>query len=256
MHLFTALCVIGGWTTTTPYRAVAWTFVCEVWRVLCLNCSMAAEIVAKYQEVVQDQTIQQIRGWAYVGALGGAALSVPTLVLSANEERYGRYGRMHCARWNAWRETLYEYLPDLIADTWCSAKLYCCAWKEATGATLRRVYAALRATGWFGMLLLSLFLHVPMMLYDVLEYLCCGGMGVAVTLGVLNLLNLLFEWCCYGMHFSIGVLVVGVLTHAWRHGSVEGQLEGTASRMVLRNALVVSGFPVRVTCWRECSVGE
>ncbi|OWY93628.1 hypothetical protein PHMEG_00036905, partial [Phytophthora megakarya] len=145
---------------------------------------MAAAIVAKYQEVVQDQIIQQLRGWAYVGVLGGAALSVPTLVLTANEERYGGYGRVHCAWWNAWRETLYEYLPDLIADTWCSVKLYCCTWKEATGATLRRVYAALRAI----------------------------GMGVVATLGVFNLMNLLFE-------------------------CVEGQLEGTAPRMVLRNAL-------------------
>ncbi|OWZ16122.1 hypothetical protein PHMEG_00010129 [Phytophthora megakarya] len=60
------------------------------------------------------------------------------------------------------------------------------------------------------MLLLSLSLHVPMMLYDVLGYLCCGGISVAVTLGVFNLLNLLFEWCYYGMHFSIIVLVVGL----------------------------------------------
>ncbi|OWY96728.1 LOW QUALITY PROTEIN: hypothetical protein PHMEG_00032934 [Phytophthora megakarya] len=79
------------------------------------------------------------------------------------------------------------YLPDLIVDTWCSVKLYGCACKEATGATLRRVYAALRATGWIGMLLLSLSLHVPMMSYDVLEYLCSGGMDVAVTLGVFQL---------------------------------------------------------------------
>ncbi|OWZ20831.1 hypothetical protein PHMEG_0004693 [Phytophthora megakarya] len=53
MHCFTAVCVVGGWTMTTPYRAALWTFSCEVWRVFRLNTGMAAEFMSKYQQVVQ-----------------------------------------------------------------------------------------------------------------------------------------------------------------------------------------------------------
>ncbi|OWY96848.1 hypothetical protein PHMEG_00032778 [Phytophthora megakarya] len=177
MHVFTTLCVIGGWTLTTPYRAVLWNFGREAWRVIRLNVGMWADFAHKYQLVVQDPTVQQLRGWEYAGALGGAAISVPSLVLTTEEDKYGRYGRMHSS-----------------------------------------VYG-------------------PMALYDVLEYLCCGGLGVVAMLAVLNMLNYLFHWTSYGVYASSVIIVVGVLTHAWRQGRPEGYLEEVAPGAVLELAL-------------------
>ncbi|OWZ00205.1 hypothetical protein PHMEG_00028660 [Phytophthora megakarya] len=144
---------------------------------------------------------------------------------------------MHCAWWNAWRETLYEYLPHLISDTFHSVANYCRAWWEATDSTCKRVYSAMLAVWWFWMLILSASVYGPMALYDVLEYLCCGGLGVVAMLAVLNMLNYLFHWTPYGVYTSSVIIVVGVLTHAWRQGRPEGYLEEVAPGTVLELAL-------------------
>ncbi|OWY99910.1 hypothetical protein PHMEG_00029009 [Phytophthora megakarya] len=167
MHCFTAVCVVGGWTMTTPYRAILWTFTCEVWRVFRLNTGMAAGVPVKVP-------------------------ATPTLVLTTEEQRYGRYGRMHRAWWNAWREALYEYLPDLIADTYCSMKNYYSASWDATKATAERAYAAGHALCWF-VLLLSITLHEPVVVYDVLEYVCCTSLGLMVMLSAVNVMYWLFQ---------------------------------------------------------------
>ncbi|OWZ11333.1 hypothetical protein PHMEG_00015664 [Phytophthora megakarya] len=168
VHCFTAVCVIGGWTVTTPFRAVWWNLIRETWRVFLLNGDMIAACLTRYLQVVQDPSIQQLRGWEYAGALGGAALSVPSLVLMEDEGKHGRYGRMHLAWWNAWRETLYDYLPDLVADTYRSTTNYYHASWDATGATTKRFGAVVYAVCWFVMLLLSVTLYLPMWTYDFL----------------------------------------------------------------------------------------
>ncbi|OWZ02493.1 hypothetical protein PHMEG_00025933 [Phytophthora megakarya] len=93
------------------------------------------------------------------------------------------------------------------------------------------------AVWWFWMLLLLVSVYRPMARYDVLEYLCCGGLGVVAMIGAFNMLNYLFQWTSYGVYASGVIIVVGVLTHAWRQGRPEGYLEEVALGAVLELAL-------------------
>ncbi|OWZ07315.1 hypothetical protein PHMEG_00020311 [Phytophthora megakarya] len=143
---------------------------------------------------------------------------------------------MQSAWWNVWRTALYEYLPDLGTNTCHSVGNYGRASWEATGAVYKRVEAFVCGLCWFLVLLLSLILDVPMALYDVLEYLCCGSVGVFVIISVVNLLNFVFQWLTWCSYASYGIAIVGVLTHVWRRGEADGQLDRVAPRAVLSNA--------------------
>ncbi|OWZ11415.1 hypothetical protein PHMEG_00015566 [Phytophthora megakarya] len=93
------------------------------------------------------------------------------------------------------------------------------------------------AVWWFWMLLLSASVYGPMALYDVLEYLCCGGLGLVAMLGAFNMLNCPFQWTSYGVYASGVIIGVGMLTHAWCQGRPEGYLEEVAPGAVLELAL-------------------
>ncbi|KAE8986778.1 hypothetical protein PF011_g19859 [Phytophthora fragariae] len=105
---------VAAWVITTPVRRVVWAFWWQVWRVVRLNGGMWVEIVARYQDVLQNRELRQLRGPAYAYALWSAVFAVPVQVLRDGEVEYGRYGRMHRSWWVAGQVTFGEYGPELL----------------------------------------------------------------------------------------------------------------------------------------------
>ncbi|KAG6942998.1 hypothetical protein JG688_00017828 [Phytophthora aleatoria] len=155
-----AVC-IGAWVLTTPFRDVVWVYLVEVLRVICLHGSMWAVFLSRYQEVHQEGALRQMR----------------VRVRDSRTEDFGCYGEMARTWWFALHATLYVYMPDLLIRTSASTAKNYDAFLDATAATI----------------------HIPMAAYDLLEFVLQGGLGVAVVVLVLNLLNVYLEWTEYGL---------------------------------------------------------
>ncbi|KAE9176744.1 hypothetical protein PF004_g25977, partial [Phytophthora fragariae] len=190
---------VAAWVITTPVRRVVWAFLWQVWRGVRLNGGMWVEIVARYQDVLQNRELRQLRGPAYAYALWSAVFAVPVQVLRDGEVEYGRYGRMHRSWWVAGQVTFGEYGPELLVRSARSIGRYGRAAGEACLLTGRRVFAILHGVGWLLLLLLSLTIHIPMALYDLLEFSLCGTVGVVAVVVALNALNYLLKWTSLGL---------------------------------------------------------
>ncbi|KAG3059295.1 hypothetical protein PI124_g23136 [Phytophthora idaei] len=73
--------------------------------------------------------------------------------------------------------------------------------------------------------------------YDLLEFVCCGSVGVVGILVAFNALNFVFDWTTWSPYASGGVVTVGVLTPAWHQGAADGEWNETEPRAVLEYAL-------------------
>jgi len=119
----------------------------------------------------------------------GDMLSVPGLALKDEKEKYGKYGEVLRSWWKTYRITFYEYLPELAQNTYGSSKKYVAASWDACITIGTRVGEVVMGLGWVVLLLISLAIHVPMAAYDLLEFFCCGGVGLACVLVAVNALN-------------------------------------------------------------------
>ncbi|KAE9197482.1 hypothetical protein PF004_g19809 [Phytophthora fragariae] len=138
---------VAAWVITTPVRRVVWAFWWQVWRVVRLNGGMWVEIVARYQDVLQNRELRQLRGPAYAYALWSAVFAVPVQVLRDGEVEYGRYGRMHRSWWVVGQVTFGEYGPELLVRSARSIGRYGRAAGDACLLTGRRVFAILHGVG-------------------------------------------------------------------------------------------------------------
>ncbi|KAE9034268.1 hypothetical protein PR003_g10178 [Phytophthora rubi] len=134
---------VAVWIISTPFRRIAGAFLLQVWWVLWLNGGMWFEIASRYQEVLQNRELRQLRGPAYAYALWSALFAVPVQVLRDGEVEYGRYGRMHRIWWLAGQVTLGEYGPELLVRTVRSLGRYGRASSEACLLTGRRMFAVM-----------------------------------------------------------------------------------------------------------------
>jgi hypothetical protein len=237
MHCFTAVCVIAGWALFAPFWSIFITFVQEVWRVVCLNGGMGSAFLTRYQAILKSPELNKLSGPAYAFALWGTMLTVPGEVLLEDEEKYGDYGVVHRAWWHAGKVTFYHYVPDLLLKTSASVGNYARANVGAAAFVWKRVCGAIAVVCWSLLLLLSLLVHIPLAFYDVLEYVCCGGVGVSVAVLMINALNYAFEWTQWGPFCSGVLLVLGLITHAWRQGNNSQQLQDISPATVLDKAL-------------------
>ncbi|OWZ17677.1 hypothetical protein PHMEG_0008345 [Phytophthora megakarya] len=108
---------------------------------------------------------------------------------------------------------------------------------DACATVWHRIVAVVKGLCWFSLLCLSLTVHVPIAVFDLLEFVTLGSTGLAIVLMVANLLSYLaggVNWVTY----STGViLAAGVVTHGWRFGDERGRLQNTASGAVVSCAL-------------------
>ncbi|KAE9136886.1 hypothetical protein PF010_g1512 [Phytophthora fragariae] len=207
---------VAAWVITTPVRRVVWAFLWQVWRV--------------------NREIQQLRGPAYAYALWSAVFAVPVQVLRDGEVEYGRYGRMHRSWWVAGQVTFGKYGPELLVRSARSIGRYGRAAGEACLLIGQRVFAILHGVGWLLLLLLSLTIHIPMALYDLLEFSLCGTVGGVAVVVVLNALNYLLKWTSLGLEATVSLRCLGLLTHGWRLGDGDGRLQKMAPHHLLGNA--------------------
>ncbi|KAK1934971.1 hypothetical protein P3T76_010737 [Phytophthora citrophthora] len=90
---------------------------------------------------------------------------------------------------------------------------------------------------WFVLLVLSLAIHVPMMLFDLLEFVALGTTGLAAVLVMTNSLNQMFELTRWLTPATGVIVVVGIVAHGWRFGQGSGHLGNAAPRIVVKKAL-------------------
>ncbi|KAE9104210.1 hypothetical protein PF010_g13469 [Phytophthora fragariae] len=227
---------VAVWVVSTPFRRIAGAFLVQVWRVLRLNGGMWFEIASRYQEVLQNRELCQLRGPAYAYALWSALFAVPVQVLRDGEVEYGRYGRMHRSWWLAGQVTLGQYGPELLVTTVRSLGRYGRASGEACLLTGRRMFAVMHGVGWLLLLLLSLAIHIPMALYDLMEFSLCGTVGVVALVAALNALNYLLKWTSFSLETTVAIGCMGLLTHGWSLGDGDGRIRKMAPQFVVGSA--------------------
>ncbi|KAG2994234.1 hypothetical protein PC121_g8908 [Phytophthora cactorum] len=136
---------------------------------------MLSTSLEMYQVALRSPRLQKLPGSTFAFASWGALISVLALALKKNKDMYGKYGRMMRAWWTAVSITFYDYLPGAATKTKASVTRVC---------------------------------------YDLLEFVCCGSVGVVVMLVTFNALNFVFDWTSCSPYASGVVATVGVLTHA------------------------------------------
>ncbi|KAE8966823.1 hypothetical protein PR001_g28280 [Phytophthora rubi] len=241
-ELLPAYCVAGigfvfVWVVSTPVRNVGWQFSAEVWRVASLNGALWNDCLRHYNAVLANPEVRQLRGLAYVYALRGTIFAVPMQVLTQNEQKYGDYGRMLRHWWVAAYTTFYEYVPDLGLKTARSVNNYARATKDAAVSSRRRIGEALHVTLLICKFVASLAFFLPMALYTVVEYVLLGETGVALAVFVVNLANHYFEWTRWSAPGSVLFVTVGVITHIWRCGSGDTELERLSPTTIVLEGL-------------------
>ncbi|KAI9982012.1 hypothetical protein PInf_009800 [Phytophthora infestans] len=131
----------------------------------------------------------------------------------------------------ACKVTFAEYLPNVLVDTKDSAKRYWNASWEASRATLLRCYGVGEFVCWVALLCLSLLLFVPINLYDLVEFVLQGPIGVAIGLMLLVTYDYCYEWTRWDLLGPLIVAVTGVISHALRlsEDGIEGLHDSQAA---------------------------
>ncbi|KAK1939005.1 hypothetical protein P3T76_009080 [Phytophthora citrophthora] len=207
------LTIMVLWALTSSVRGVVGSLVTQAWMVVSVNSSLVVNFVTRYQDVLRDPELNQLAGPSYAFALWNAFIAVPVQVIEEGEAEYGQYGVMLRSWWTALLVTCGDYLPDLSMRSGYSYLAYSRASWEAWTTVCQRVVAIVKGFCWFVLLVLSLVIHVPMMLFDLLEFVALGTTGLAAVLVMTNSLNQMFEWTRW-LTTATGVIVaVGNMTH-------------------------------------------
>ncbi|KAI9998304.1 hypothetical protein PInf_002684 [Phytophthora infestans] len=138
--------------------------------------------------------------------------------------------------WIACKVTFAEYLPNVLVDTKDSAKRYWNASWEASRATLLRCYGVGELVCWVALLCLSLLLFVPINLYDLVEFVLQGPIGVAIGLMLLVTYDYCYEWTRWDLLGPL-IVVTGVISHALRLCEGDNPLLSMAPQSVVGQAL-------------------
>ncbi|ETP00226.1 hypothetical protein F441_22354 [Phytophthora nicotianae CJ01A1] len=187
--------------------------------------------------MITNEELRGLDGPTYAYALWNGLFAVHELVLRDRQEEYGRYAYVLRSWWTAYRVTYGEYLPCLTVLTFRSVGRYVCACGEAIAAMWSRCYEFGEGGFWIAVILVSLSLFLPMALYDALEYVSCGPVGLFLLLLLFNALNLAFSWTDSYVIISLTIVGIGLFSHGWHLCA-----ESTVMRRVTPVALVTNAL--------------
>ncbi|KAE8989945.1 hypothetical protein PR003_g21888 [Phytophthora rubi] len=148
---------------------------------------------SSYQVVLANDEVNQLCGAQYVYALWGALFAAPMSVLAGSEERYDGYGRT-LKKWSdAAYATFYAYLPELVLSTAHSTVRYAYASKEAGASSGRRTAEVFRVGFRAAHQYLSVLIHLPVDIYNLLELILQGKVGVVWPYMISTLLTTIWS---------------------------------------------------------------
>ncbi|KAI9982310.1 hypothetical protein PInf_008228 [Phytophthora infestans] len=107
---------------------------------------------------------------------------------------------------------------------------------EASRATLLRCYGVGEFVCWVALLCLSLLLFGSINLYDLVELVLQGPIGVAIGLVLLVTYDYCYEWTRWDLLGPLIVVVTGVISHALRLCEEDNPLLSMAPQSVRRRA--------------------
>ncbi|OWY93395.1 hypothetical protein PHMEG_00037226 [Phytophthora megakarya] len=204
---------ISTWVLTTPVRSVAWV-VLDSLRLCIYACGLFYYFCGdRYLTAVRSEQMATLSSPDYAWAAISLLFLVPIAVLEDHEAEFGSFGRKWSKLCDATHHTLFEFLPDTLQSSWNATVRYGQAFGEAW------MYVAYRASdgcygGYIGVTFVAAGLvHGPRVLYDVLEGLLHGPVGVAVALTV---------WCVWYefdtviLRVSLAVLACGLYSRLLR----------------------------------------
>ncbi|ETI47741.1 hypothetical protein F443_08101 [Phytophthora nicotianae P1569] len=205
-----AVAGIVVWVVTTPLRNVSWAFLDSV-----VDCGSAVYFFAyscgdRYLEAARNANALALPSLEYACALISLAFLIPIAVLQDYESRFGITGRL-CLRWcEAFHHSCCLFVPDAVQLLWVSTCRYARATGEATVAVIERTGDFLMGVYLAVTLLLSMLVYLPRLVYESVEGVLRGPLGVVLAVFVVDVY---FEFILESCYWSAAVLVVGCYSH-------------------------------------------
>ncbi|ETP28391.1 hypothetical protein F442_22315 [Phytophthora nicotianae P10297] len=186
-----AIAGIAVWVVTTPLRNVS----------------------DRYLEAARNANALALPPLEYACALISLAFLIPIAVLQDYEARFGITGRL-CLRWcEAFHHSCCLFVPDAAQLLWVSTCTYARATGEATAAVIERTGDFLMGIYLAVSLLLSLLVYLPRLVYESVEGVLGGPLGVLVVFMV----DVYFEFARESCYWSASVLMVGCYSHGMHY---------------------------------------
>ncbi|ETO58381.1 hypothetical protein F444_23243 [Phytophthora nicotianae P1976] len=181
-----AVAGIVVWVVTTPLRNVSWAFLDSV-----VDCGSAVYFFAyscgdRYLEAARNANALALPSLEYACALISLAFLIPIAVLQDYESRFGITGRL-CLRWcEAFHHSCCLFVPDAVQLLWVSTCRYARATGEATVAVIERTGDFLMGVYLAVSLLLSMLVYLPRLVYESVEGVLRGPLGVVLAVFVVD----------------------------------------------------------------------
>ncbi|KAG3241341.1 hypothetical protein PI124_g13780 [Phytophthora idaei] len=205
-----AVAGIVVWVITTPLRNVSWALLASV--------SDGGHAVYFFWYTCGDRYLGAARSAQalalppvdYACALVTLAFLIPIAVLRDYETRFGITGRL-CLKWcEAFHHSCCLFVPDATQLLWVSSCKYARATGEAVVAVLDRTGDFIVGAYLLASLLLSILIYLPRLVYESVEGVLCGWMGVGLIVLIVDVYLDFTIACCY---WNTTVLLVGCYSH-------------------------------------------
>ncbi|ETO58394.1 hypothetical protein F444_23228 [Phytophthora nicotianae P1976] len=212
--IISAVAGIVVWVVTTPLRNVSWAFldsVADNGRAVYFFTYTCGD---RYLEAARNANALALPPLEYACALISLAFLIPIAVLQDYEARFGITGRL-CLRWcEAFHHSCCLFVPDAVQLLWVSTGKYARATGEATVAVIERTGDFLMGIYLAASLLLSLLVYLPRLVYESVEGVLGGPLGVVLAV---FMVEVYFEFARESCYWSVSVLVTGCYTHGLRY---------------------------------------
>ncbi|ETN10599.1 hypothetical protein PPTG_10707 [Phytophthora nicotianae INRA-310] len=167
-----------------PLRNVSWAFldsVVDSGRAVYFFAYTCGDI---YLEAARNANALALPPLEYACALVSLAFLIPIAVLQDYESRFGITGRL-CLRWcEVFHHSCCLFAPDAVQLLWVSTCRYARATGEATVAVIERTGDFVMGVYLAVTLLLSLLVYLPRLVYESVEAVLGGPIGVvAIAMG-------------------------------------------------------------------------
>ncbi|ETO82748.1 hypothetical protein F444_03150 [Phytophthora nicotianae P1976] len=212
-----AISAVAGimvWVVTTPLRNVSWAFLdnaVDNGRAVYFFTYTCGD---RYLEAARNANALSLPPLEYACALISLAFLIPIAVLQDYEARFGITGRF-CLRWcEAFHHSCCLFIPDAVQLLWVSTCKYARATGEATVAVIERTGDFLMGIYLAASLLLSLLVYLPRLVYESVEGVLGGPLGVVL---VMLMVDVYLEFARGSCYWSVLVLVVGCYSHGLRY---------------------------------------
>ncbi|ETP46588.1 hypothetical protein F442_07186 [Phytophthora nicotianae P10297] len=189
-----AISAVAGvvvWVVTTPLRNVSWAFLDIV-----VDNGRAVYFFAytcgdRYLEAARNANGLALPPLENACALVSLTFLIPIAVLQDYEARFGITGWL-CLRWcEAFHHSCCLFVPDAVQLLWVSTCKYARATGEATVAVIERTGDFLMGIYLAASLLLSLLVYLPRLVYESVEGVLGGPLGVVL---VVFMVDVYFEF--------------------------------------------------------------